>query len=345
MHWEVRFRQLAETQMGVIGRDQVAHLDCTIHHWWRARRNGRWTALSPRVLRLDGTTETDGQRALAAVLDAGAGAVLHGCSSLAWFGLPRFDLSRIHVARPRGTTTEGCSLAVVHRLRDVRPHDLVVVRGVPTMAPLRAIWSEASRYSSERLYERGLQRIGRLLDDAHTRKLVRWVDLHETVDELQRSGRAGTRIMRELAAERPPGSSPTESRNEDRLEEILREAGAAPLERQPVVGGHAPIGRTDHRDPCLPLVIETNSLAFHSTLSDQRADEIRYAALVEAGFTVGVVWENDLWSHRQSVIELVSAARSRARRGDHGVLHSASCPWPCDLDRLIIGTLGSPYRG
>lgn len=342
MHWEERFRRLAATQDGVVGIDQVPQIDCDNEQWWRARRSRGWEALSRRVIRVHGSPETERQRVLAGVLDAGCEAVLFAASTLAWFGLRGFDLSTIHVARTRGRTNRPCTLAVTHRLRDVRPHDLVVVRGVPTVSALRAIWAEAARFSSERRYELGVKRIGRLLDDAHNAHLLTWAALHESLEGLQRSGRAGTRVMREAARKRQPGSSPTESKNEDRFEEVLADAGRPPMQRQVVVGGHEVIGRTDFRDPELPVVAEVNSPAFHSSPSDQESDQRRYAAMVDAGFSVAVVWEQDLWGGTASVVKTVDEARRAARRGEAEVFHSASCPWPCDPGRNVVGR--RPYR-
>lgn len=133
----------------------------------------------------------------------------------------------------------------------------------------------------------------------------------------------------------------TESRNEDRFEEVLERYGLSPMLRQVVVGGVAPIGRVDHRDPDLPLVAETNSVAFHSLPSDQSSDEKRYSELVDAGFTVAVIWEHDVWSQPGNVAETLRHARRVARSGSPRVVHSASCPWAADDDRVVIRT-GTP---
>lgn len=345
MHWEARFRELAAGQDGLIGIDQLPSIDCDSRHWGRARRNGRWSAPSHRVLSLVGSASTDGQRCRAAVLDAGGRAVLCGESTLAWCGLRGFDLSTVHVTRRRGTTNKPARLARVHRLRDLDDSEICLIRGMPTVTPLRAIWSEASRYANERWHERGLVRIGRLLDDANRLKLVTWAELHQSIDNLQRRGRAGTRLLRELAADRQPGTAPTESRNEDQFEAILAGAGSRPFVRQRLVGGTGPVGRTDHRDPELPVVVEVNSLAFHSLPSDRRADEERYAALVEAGFTVAVIWEDDLWSRQRNVIDTVAEVRRRGRVGEPAVIHSAGCPWPEDPTRIIVGDDQPVTRG
>lgn len=345
MHWETSFRHRARRQGGAIGIHQLAAMGCDGDHWRRAHERGRWTRVSPRVLVLAGTPDCDALRAHAAVLDAGPTAMLHGPSTLAWCGLRGFDLAEVHVVRRRGTTADACDLAVVHRVRDLRDEDVQCVRGAPTVAPIRAIWSEASRYSDPRSFERGLQRIGRLLDDAHGKKLLTWTDLHRAVDQLGRRGRAGTVILRAAAAQRPPGSSPTESRNEDRLEVVLADVGSDPLRRQPVVGGHRPIGRTDFRDPDLPMVVEVNSLQFHSSPSDRAADRLRYDALLAAGFTLVVVWEDALWSHTRSVVDAVCLGRSEARHGHPVEIHTVGCPWPHDERRIVVGRSTRRYRG
>jgi hypothetical protein len=265
---------------------------------------------------------------LAAVLDASPGAVLHHPSALAWLGLRGFSLRHIQVARPRGLNGHPPALARVHRLRAIRAPDVIVVRGVPTETALRAIWSEAAKYAKPIHQDIGAEKIGALLDAANRLGLVTWEALNESVDDLQQRGRAGTVIMRALAGERPPGSSPTDSRQENQFEKLLREAGERPFRRQPVLGGNKPIGRCDHRDDDLPLAIEVNSEVHHTTPSDRAADIARYAALNDAGFTVGVVWEYDLWSRPLAAVDLARHSRRAAREGRRIVLHSPGCPWP-----------------
>lgn len=321
-------RSLAAGQEGLVAKFHLPLIECTSKHWTRARENGRWDVLSPRLLRVTGAPESDAQRALAAVLDASPGAMLHGRSALAWWGLQGFNLGQLHVARSRFITGRPAELGVLHKLRDVRPHDLVVVRGVPTETTLRAIWAEAAQYAAKPRRTMGMQRIGRLLDYAHRLGLVTWAALHESLEDLPERGRSGTVIMRQLAQDRSPGSSPTESRNEDRLEEILARGRQKPLRRQVVIGGHEPIGRGDFRDPELPLAVEVNSLSFHTAPSDREADQLRYRRFNDAGFTVGVVWEDDLWRQERAALRTVLDARQAAREGRPVVVHSPSCPWP-----------------
>lgn len=305
----------------------LPELGCTSDEWWRAIRTGRWALEGPRVLRSLSAPRTDAQRLLAATLDAGLGAVLHAETALGWQGMPGFDLRRLKIARPYGSTSSRPVLAELHKLRRIRACDVFVRDGVATETALRAVWAIAERYATEARHELGLLRIGRLLDTGNRLGLLSWAGLAASVDELRERGRAGTRLMRELSAARPPGSSFTETRQEEQLERSLAAAGDRALIRQVVVGGRAPIGRADFRDDELPAVIEVNSLTYHTTPSDRVADELRYRRLTEAGFAVGVVWEYDNWSRPSAAVNAVRVARAHAAEGRFVVVHSASCPW------------------
>ncbi len=327
MHWEHRFAEVAALHEGLIAKFHLPEIDCDSRQWWRAVRSGRWVPTGERVLRSVSSPPTDAQRALAAVLDASPGAVLHGPTALAWVGVRGYDLRALQVARARDVSSAGTTLAQLHTLRALRPHDVWVVRGVPTETALRAIWCEAARYGPERLYEIGLARIGRLLDQAHRMDLVTWAGLHEMVDDIHERGRAGSVIMRELARQRPPGSSCTESANEDQFEKILRDADERGFLRQRVLGGHELVGRADHSDEELPLALEVNSLRYHTTPTDRAHDERRHQRLTDAGFTVAVVWDIDLWSNPGGVLDTVRVARRHASLAHRYVIHSPGCPW------------------
>lgn len=328
MHWDAALRDLARTQEGLVARFHLAGLGFTADHWRRAKKCGRWDVLSPRVLRVRGAPGSDGQRALAAVFDASPGAILHERSALAWFGLGGHDLREIHVARPYAMSGSRPTLARLHQLRDLRPHHVIVVRDVPTEVPLRAIWAAAAHYAKPALFELGVAKVGRLLDEAHRKGLVTWGALHEMIDDIHQRGRSGTTVMRALADGRLPGSSVTESRNEDQLETLLANAAIPSLRRQVVVGGYEPIGRVDFCADDVPLAVEVNSLTFHTTPSDRAADQIRYRRLNDAGFTVVVVWEPDIWGRTQAVAEAINRGRRHAIAGERVVIHTPSCPWP-----------------
>lgn len=327
--WERVLLEIASTNDGLVANFHLAdHFDPREQVRSKAVRTQRWEPVTHRLLRSKSAPETTAQRVRAAALDAGPGTILYGPTTLAWAKLDGYYLARLHVARVRGVSGVASELATMHHLRALRAHHVVVLDGMVSQSVLRAIWSEAARYASPQRVEIGLLRIGNLLDQAHKKRLVTWAALHEMVDDISQRGRAGTRIMRELAATRLPGTSPTESRNEQRFEEILEESGTRPFRRQLHVGGQEPIGRSDFGDDLVPLVTEINSLLHHTTPSDQASDERRYRLLMDAGFTVLVIWEDDLWRHPRAVLELIARARRLAAQGRRVVLHSPSCPWP-----------------
>lgn len=326
--WERRFVGVAARNEGLIARFHLPEIGAYSRHWNYAVASQRWQQVSWRVLRSASSPESEAQRVLAAVLDASPGAVLHGPSTLGWMGLHGYDLTRVQVARARGASGRHAHLASIHRLRALRSHDVIVFSGIPTETALRAIWTEAARYAAPRRRETGIERIGHLLDHAHREGLVTWAALHEMVEDIRQRGRSGTVIMRELAGRRPPGSSPTESRNESRFVEILEQRAIRPFRRQSHLGGHEPIGRCDFCDDELPLALEVNSLKYHTAPTDRAADERRYQALNNAGFTVAVIWDYDLWARPGAVVTTVRDVRRRAAAGERSVTHSPACPWP-----------------
>lgn len=254
--------------------------------------------------------------------------MLHGRSALAWFELGSHNLAKLLVARPRDLTSTPTTLSELRQLRAVLPHHVVVVRGVPVERPLRAIWVEAARYASEPLFEIGLRNIGQLLDEAQRKHLVTWTELHQMIDEIHKQGRGGTVLMRTLAQERQPGTISTDSRLEDRFEEILRQKSVPMPRRQVPLGGVHHIGRIDFSYEDVPLAIEVNSETFHTTPTDVAADTARYRALNDAAFTVAVVWERDLWRRPAAVVETIENARRHASNGVAATIHSPGCPWP-----------------
>ena len=338
MHWEARFQLVAGSHHGLIAKFHLPEIGCTSEHWWRAIRSGRWHREGRRVLRSGGAPPTLEQRLLAAILDASPGAVLHGPSALAYQGLRGYNLADLHVARARDISGAPAELARLHELRALRAHHVTVLHGIVTETALRAIWSEAAWYAPRRRYEIGLDRIGHLLDQAHRLGLVTWAGLHEMVDDIHERGRAGTVLMRALAAERMPGSSPTESRLESQFEKVLQRHDQRLFRRQEVLGGHELVGRCDFADDECPLAAEVNSLTFHTTPTDRAADERRYQALMDAGFSLCVIWEDDLWSAQSGVVRTVIEARRHARAGRRVVVHSPGCPWP----RPRIGEVPPP---
>src|SRR5215211_7078517 len=110
-----RLRALAERQHGVIARAQARELGADCHHLRRRTNSAEWQAMTSRVLRLVGARRTLHQRAMAAALDAGAGAVVSHESAADLCGLPGFGGDGLHVSRAVGRSAHGSTLASLHR--------------------------------------------------------------------------------------------------------------------------------------------------------------------------------------------------------------------------------------
>ena len=101
-----------------------------------------------------------------------------------------------------------------------------------------------------------------------------------------------------------------------------------------------------HRKGYFRQHVDDNSELYHTNPTDREADIIRYAALNDAGFTVGVGWEKDLWSLPPAVLTMIRAARRAAAEGLPIVLHSAGCPWSDPLPsahRRLQPSAGPPF--
>lgn len=101
-----RMRTWAAEQHALVGRDQLRSCGASRQAVANRLRSPDWEALTTRVMRLIGAPVTGEQRAMAAVLDAGDGAVISHAAAAALWGLPGFDLRCIDL-RGRGRPPPG----------------------------------------------------------------------------------------------------------------------------------------------------------------------------------------------------------------------------------------------
>jgi very-short-patch-repair endonuclease len=243
---------------------------------------------------------------MAAVLDASPGARLAATGGLWLWGVPGFDLDPLIVSRPRGITRRTSPLARVQETVGYLPHHVRVFNGVPVSAPAVALF-EACALGLHPL------KMARACDNASSMGLFNGPTIHRTFLELAGSGRNGTAVMREILRKRPVDYIPPASNLERRFQEILTQAGLPEMRRQVNVGDETNwIGRVDYVDPELPVIAEVNSDRFHKGLSNEADDAVRYAALGAAGFEVAVIWENEIWYDKRTVLRKVRIARRAA---------------------------------
>jgi very-short-patch-repair endonuclease len=302
-----RLLDLAEVQEGVVTRVSARRCGLSRHSVAHLLDSGQFETVGPRVLRRTGSPATAKQRLLIAVLDAGPGAYLSHAPATSWWGLPGFDLRRLHVTRPRGITSTKANFAVLHQVLDLRSEHVTVLDGVPVVRPERAFIEICATCRPERA--------ARMLDNAWARGLLSGSSARRVLDELAERGRNGIALARQILDERPADYVPPASGLEARFARILSDAGLRPMRRQVDCGGDRWSGRVDFRDQDLPLVVEVQSERYHASLSDCAADAARRARLARDGFTVVEVWDVDIWHHPGDVVRAVLAARSRVRTG------------------------------
>ena len=125
---------------------------------------------------------------------------------------------------------------------------------------------------------------------------------------------AGLQALRALLDERGDDYVPPASNIESRLAAVIARAGLPEMRRQVDSGGEAWVGRVDFRDARLPLIVEIQSERYHTALTDKQADEVRLAALRDAGFEVVEVTENQVWHRPDEVVRLIGDARRACHR-------------------------------
>ncbi len=180
---------LLSIQAGVISREQALARGMSrdaVDHRLRTRR---WRPLHPRVYLVDGHRYNDEARVRAAVLWAGAGAVLCGTAAAWWHGMTDEPPATVAVTVPRRRCPRPRP-GVDVRCGELAPVDVQHRRGLLVTAPPLAVLEAA--------VELGASAGAELFD----RALQRWVALPEVHSAYQRSlGTQGsTTAGRALAA-------------------------------------------------------------------------------------------------------------------------------------------------
>ena len=194
-------------------------------------------------------------------------------------------------------------------------HHVVVLDGIPTQVPARALFDVAGTQRRGAELPWFVERMERMVDNAWSASLVSGATLHAMLGELAQRGRAGIRVMRQVLSTRGLDYIPPASNLEARVIKILADGGMPPMRRQVNTGdGEGWIGRVDLRDPELPLVVEVQSERFHSSQIDRQLDARRIERLERAGLVAVQVNDIQVWHRPSEVLQAVRHGRRRARR-------------------------------
>lgn len=306
MHIDTELRLIAESQHGLVSRDQALLAGVTPDQLFQRSRSSDWELERPNVLRLVGAPRTSKQRAMAAVLDAGPGALLSHHSALAMWSIPGFRLDPPHIIYPRGGLFRRDTEAILHTSRRLPPHHVTVLEGLPLTMPGRTLFDIAHLIPPGRLE--------RAAETAWARRLITGPHMYDLFDELKVRGRPGLKQIAWYLKPRGRNYIPAASGLELRFHKLIDRDGQPPLERQIDSGGARWVGRVDAGDLLALTIFEINSDRYHSALIDKQADEIRYASFAAAGFAVYSFTEFEVWHNGEYVQKTVRQARDNGRR-------------------------------
>lgn len=298
---DARLAILASGQHGLVSRAQALASGASDGALRQRVSSGRWVRVAPGVYRIAGVPVTWHQRALAAVLVAGPGAVVSHHAAAVLFGLDGFRPGRLHltVPSPRGGRN---ALATVHRSRTLAPTDVSIVERIPTTAPGRLLVDLAGAVSPDRLE--------RAVDDVLVRRLS---TLDAVTARLKATGRfSGRTALAGVLAAWQPGPLPA-SVAEMRLVRCLLAAGLPQPVRQYQIRAQGRfVARVDVAYPWARLAIELDSFRWHAGRGAFDHDRTRRNRIEAAGWRVLHATPADLDDHARHVVAATRALLAAA---------------------------------
>jgi very-short-patch-repair endonuclease len=154
-----------------------------------------------------------------------------------------------------------------------------VVDGIPTASAARALFDLGCSVRPLRL--------ARITDTVLASRRTTPEAIRAVIDDLAISGRAGTRALRAVMADRPDGYVPVTSDLEARFAELIERATLPQPARQVNLGGQLEwIGCVDFLWRDQRVVVETDGGEHHASISDREHDERRDRAMEAAGWIV-----------------------------------------------------------
>lgn len=298
---------LAEAQHGLVTRAQVRASGVTDDSWWYLLHGDGWECITRRVARRAGAPRTFQQRVLAAAFDVGPSAYVSHWSAAALWGIPNVGVEPTDLIVVRQGSQTPTSLARIHRPRHLPDPFGASLDGIPVVRPALVLLQLAAQVTPARL--------GRLLDQFWTRRLVSGPSVRRELSPLMHRGRAGTLNLRNLLDSLPLDYVPPASGLEGRFAAILERADVPAMRRQVDLGDEgAWSGRVDFVDRHVPLVIEVDSERYHTALTDEAADRVRQDSLERAGFVVRRFDETDIWRRPDWTASEVKQERAKLLR-------------------------------
>jgi hypothetical protein len=286
--------RLASRQRSLITHNQVAGLGATAAMIHTRLDTGRWVQVARGVYRLGGSPVTWHQRALAACLAAGPGAMVSHRSAAAIWAISGFRPGPLEISVPAARSARN-PLATVHRTIHLPKGDCTTHDRIPVTKPARTLVDLAGRVSADLLEE--------AVDDVLCRRLVDLDGLVKRADGM--AGRRGAVALRTILAAWGGDGQPANVAEMQIVRRLLSAGLPEPVRQHEIHDEAQLVGRVDLAYPEARLAIELDSFRWHAGRSPFRSDRVRGNRIAALGWRVLRATPEDA----ADGFELVRAAR------------------------------------
>lgn len=238
--------ELIARQFGLVSRDQAAEFGIRPPAISRRVGSGEWARVLPRVYRVTAAPVSRNQRALAAVLWAGEGALVsHSAAAVLW----EFERVRAHKVElwVPSTRKARSPKVIVHRGTRLDRADRTTLEGIPITTPTRTLVDMSARLEDHPLLT--------ITEDLLRRDLTTPDRLRARLRALRASGRPGGGRLEALLEQRGDGR-PLESALEALAWPIICRSGVPLPARQHWVTVEGGRYRVDFAWPELKIGLE-----------------------------------------------------------------------------------------
>ena len=301
-----RLLDLAARNHWLVNRQLIRRAGLTSRQWCRRVDEGSWVPMHPTVWRHVATPVTWELRVRAAALWLGRQAALAGAASARWWGLDGFELvDAVEFVVPR--RRRSISGVTLHTTDDWHAKDLLVRNGVRVTSVSRTVIDMAGQRVP-------LRQIESAIDSGVRLRRTSLVTLRRRLGDLDRPGRRGVRLLREVLLD-----SGGESHLERRFLRLMREAGLPRPQVQVVFARESQRAmRVDFLFGAAELVVEVSGRLGHASDRDRQKDARRRNALDRQGIRHREFTTIDVLDDPEYVVVTVrEALRPSTSRGNH----------------------------
>jgi very-short-patch-repair endonuclease len=293
---DTRLAELAGRQHGVVERKQLLRLGYSRHAIQTRLDRGRLHRIHRGVYAVGHRGLSLRGRWLAAVLACGERAVLSHRAAAALHDLQRTPSGLIDVTSPGRRTIPGIRH---HTAAPIHPDEVTELDRIPVTALARTLLDQAPILPARRLLA--------MLEQAQRAGTLNPPALKATIDR-HKSAR-GVAGLRAALAQIEPDAPWTQSANEARLRELVRDVGLPEPQFNVFVAGEL----VDCWWPEHGLVVEVDSYAFHGSKRGFASDRTKDAKLLRAGVRVLRIADTRIHGQPATVQEDLAALITRRR--------------------------------